>query len=286
MNFNQWLTKFKITDPAEILKYTIWFNHQATERMKANLNKVVPDQVKINRNTVKSGILSFFKDKGITAGFSELCQLLGSNVYTDNIECVFENSGAKIPNYLITAAEQESGYHTTYCSQPELKIDYSKLSLDLTPLHFAKKGDFMIVLPKTNWEVHKGAMLARNCVSVQATDLITALNTNPKDFELRYRYLDAHILKDNTLVGILALEEIFHIRDSKSPRRSLFVGNCNTTDKEMEEFCLQWVNETLNLNLPAYSLNKFCTAKSIDGSYSSFNNLINEIQNLWCGYER
>lgn len=253
MNFTEWLAKNKITSKKDVFKLTAWFNHQATDKEKANLQVVKPEQVNVFVKTIANELAHILsKEDGMNTMAEFVEELdMDSHIYYYPMTAISE---AVIPNYLISLDERNFGFYDVHTHKKAIQIDYSIFKTDFTPLDKSSRGEFTIHLPKTSHEVHKGASFMCNCMEVQATEIIKKMNANPRQHEENYNYIDAHIVKDNQMVGVLALEEINCIKANGHPRKSLFVNYSNRTNQEMENFCIDWVNEALNMNLPKYDL--------------------------------
>lgn len=233
----QWLKNHKITNPKDVFIYTAWWNHQAEARHKKSLKVVMPNQIKVSKKAITNEVISFVKNEKI----KELEHIFGENVLVRKLI-----STSCLADYLLREEERKKGVFL----QLEYKItpiDYSVLSVDFSALDGYKFGEYEIRLPKNSTEVMIGGLLLNNCMGSHGGNLCREMMNNPKEFEKNFHYIDAHIIKDNKLVGVFALEEILRLKSTGAVGRSLFVNNCNTTNFDIELQLQKVVQKEFNI---------------------------------------
>lgn len=222
--FSQWLNKHNLSTPKEIFLYTAWWNHQAEDRHKKNLKVVVPNQIKISKKAITSEVIDFVNNDKI----KELESIFGERVLIRELV-----STKKIADYLLRDEERKKGVFLGFEGKIT-NLEYSGLSVDFSFLDGYKFGEYEIRLPKNSTEVIIGGLFLNNCMGSAGASLCKELMTDPKKYEQNFHYIDAHIIKDNKLIGVFALEEIIRLKKTRTVDRSLFVNNCNTSNFEME----------------------------------------------------
>lgn len=238
----QWLKNHKITNPKDVFIYTAWWNHQAEARHKKSLKVVIPNQIKVSKKAITNEVISFVKNEKI----KELEHIFGENVLVRKLI-----STSCLSDYLLREEERKKGVFL----QLEYKItpiDYSVLSVDFSALDGYKFGEYEIRLPKNSTEVMIGGLLLNNCMGSHGGNLCREMMNSPKEFEKNFHYIDAHIIKDNKLVGVFALEEIFRLKATGKIERSLFVNICNTTNFDLELQLQQVVKQEFKISMFKY----------------------------------
>ena len=221
----EWLKQHNISNDFLKFAYESWWSFQAEPRHKKRLDAVQPKQIQPSKNSLLKGFQS------LNHKYTE--------AYNKKVEIPDH-----IPSYLISNEMKEKNIITPYLhkilskKENDIVIDYTMFDLDLSLLDFQKVGNYYISLPKNLIHVFLGAHYAHNCMEGRALDYYTRIKSDIENFNngLLSGYLDAHIIDDrtNSIVGIFALEEIFQIRAHGRAKRSLFVNNCNSTNRDME----------------------------------------------------
>lgn len=182
-----------------------------------------------------------------------------------NIDIKTIQANINMPDYLLTPSEKQHGCHQIKLlsrlsiADINLKYDYSMLSIDFTPLDGIDIGNgYSIILPKTIKEVAKGAQLLANCMEAQAKHCWNAMSANNGSAF----YLDAHIVKDGQLVGVLALDRFLNIKNNTifiDHNYGCFVNYANSSNISMDKLLFKIVNEKLSLKLsdPDYTSIEF-----------------------------
>lgn len=244
---SKWLETHKITNPKDVFIYTAWWNHQAEARHKKSLKVVMPNQIKVSKRAITNEVVDFVKNEKI----KELETIFGENVLVRKLI-----STKHIADYLVRNEERNKGVflEVEYRITP---IDYSVLSVDFSILDGYKFGDYEIRLPKNSTEVMIGGLFLNNCMGSHGGNLCREMMKEPKEFERKLHYIDAHIVKNNKLVGVFALEEILKLKRTKHIDRSLFVNNGNTTNFELELMLQEVVKKEFGISNFKYNCGEY-----------------------------
>lgn len=249
---NEWLVKNNVKSSKDQFIYTAWWNHQAQSKHFKRSNLVKPEHIVVSK-------------KAIT---KEVTRCLLNNDLTFVNE-LFNNFNPKplinLPDYLVFADEKKNGFYNAL-QHDESVIDYSLMKLPFERLDGFRFDEYTIRLPRTTEEVQRGGYIMCNCMSGGSGRMLEFFN-DPIKYQDGYQYLDAHIIKDNKLVGIFALEEILSFFDGKSVRKSIFVNYCNSYNLEMEAKLKNIIELAFNILVPNYNLNKEYDKPVNSGNY-------------------
>ena len=247
MNLTQWFQKNNITSNEQIFCYTAWFNHQATIRHKKNLMKVNPKQIRIFDSTLETEIWESFKNQK-----EEVLQYL-SIQQSNNL---FGQDLSHLPKHLISDLAEKFRWKPGNDLSLSLEKAYRQMIFDVTPLDNLKfecgGSQYQIYIPKTSEEVLLGGLLARNCMGTSGAILMKDFIKDPVNYQKKCGYIDAHIVENNGFIGVMALEEIIHIKKCYQPHRSLFVNKDNSTNPKMEQALLKIVADVYGIDCAPY----------------------------------
>ena len=279
------LLKFESNkDPFYDFAIKAWWKYEAKDRHRKNIYKINLKQIKPNKNTLFKAFLDQkFNHPFLTQirDFSETWKSITNHV----------------PDYLKDNMSKNEPVPTNMKSffSKDFDISYKGFSLNLEQLDNMPLGDdYIIILPKKLTHIRLGGIKAKNCVSALRTfHKYKEIESNKDKALLKgSTYMDAHILniKTKEFVGIFALEELFHIQRDGKPVKSLFVNDCNGTNREMEIKLNQLIFDLYKLEnkkrLKDYTGDQ--TVKNIKYSHSLFENssflMPNEILNKYNTY--